>query len=250
MDTVERGQTRLNGQLKSSHQGEVKTNKELIQDYATSLINGVALYLLNIAKLILERHMKTEIILEEAGLSDGQILADSIRQWRANCQAGQFTIGSSNIRGNKLEMELVGAQVNEGEFFGYPNQKWLAILFVDPDRVLSSILFKTESFENFAELRRSYIIKGESLLGKTIKAIMSKRASKSGNGYYAVEFEVLSDGKYAAAIEQFRKVRYSPNLLNIEYSPLNIPEEPPIKENARPNNTVRKMPARKIMKEG
>jgi hypothetical protein len=160
--------------------------------------------------------VNTEILLEEAGLTDGQILADSIRQWRANCQTGQFTIGSSIVKGNKLDMELVGAQINEGEFFGYPNQKWLAILFVDQDRVMSSILLKTESLENFAELRREYFVKGESLLGKTIRANMCKRASKTGNGYYAVEFEVISDGVYADAIIQFRNTRYSPELLKME----------------------------------
>ena len=160
--------------------------------------------------------MGTEIILEEAGLREGQILADSIRQWRANCQTGNFTIGSSIVRGNTLDMELVGAQINEGEFFGYPEQKWLAILFVDPDRVMSSILFKTESLENVSEIRREYFVKGESLLGKTVRAVMSKRSSKSGNGYYAVEFSIISDGKYAKAIEKFRETRYSPSLLKID----------------------------------
>src|SRR5574343_131437 len=120
-----------------------------------------------------------EIMLEEVGLEDGQILADSIRQWRSDCQAGQFKIGATTMRGNKLDMELVGAQISEGEYFGYPHQKWLALLFVDPDGVLSSILFKTESLDNFEEMRRQYRIKGETLLGKTIRAMMSKRASKA-----------------------------------------------------------------------
>ncbi len=163
--------------------------------------------------------MTTEIMLEEVGLEEGQILADSIRQWRSDCQAGQFKIGASTMRGNKIDMELIGAQISEGEYFGYPFQKWLALLFVDPDGVLSSILFKTESLDNFEELRRSYRIKGETLLGKTIHASMAKRASKaSGNGYYAVEFEVKSAGKYAEAIAQFRQQHYSPRLFR-ELSP-------------------------------
>jgi hypothetical protein len=157
-------------------------------------------------------NMGNEIILDDVTqLEPGQILADSVRQWRSDCQAGQFKIGSSNFRGPKLDMELVGAQISEGEFFGYPLQKWLAILFIDPEGVLSSILFKTESLDQFEELRRSYRLKGESLLGKTIRAHMCKRASRaSGNGYFAVEFEVVSDGKYADAIAQFRQQHYSP----------------------------------------
>lgn len=157
-----------------------------------------------------------EISLEEVGLEPGQILADSIRQWRSDCQAGQFKVGASTMRGSKLDMELVGAQISEGEYFGYPRQKWLALLFVDMDGVLSSILFKTESLDNFEELRRSYRIKGETLLGKTIRATMSKRASKaSGTGYFAVEFEVVSEGKYAEAIAQFRQLHYQPDFVRL-----------------------------------
>ena len=160
--------------------------------------------------------MTTEILLEEVGLEEGQILADSIRQWRSDCQAGQFKIGATTMRGPKLDMELVGAQISEGEYFGYPFQKWLALLFVDPDGVLSSILFKTESLDNFEELRRSYRIQGETLLGKTLRATMAKRASKaSGNGYYAVEFEVTSQGKYAEAIAQFRQLHYTPDFVRL-----------------------------------
>ena len=121
-----------------------------------------------------------EITLDDVTkLEPGQILSDSVRQWRSDCQAGQFKIGASHFRGPKLDMELVGAQISEGEFFGYPLQKWLAILFIDPEGVLSSILFKTESLDQFEELRRTYRLKGESLLGKTIRAHMCKRASRA-----------------------------------------------------------------------
>lgn len=51
-------------------------------------------------------------------LEPGQILADSVRQWRSDCQAGQFKIGATNFRGSKIDMELIGAQISEGEFFG------------------------------------------------------------------------------------------------------------------------------------
>lgn len=127
------------------------------------------------------------------------------------------------MRGPKIDMELIGAQINEGEWFGYPHQKWLALLFVDPDGVVSSILFKTESLDNFEELRRQYRLKGESLLGKTLRATMAKRASMaSGKSYFAVEFEVVSEGKYAEAIAQFRQLHYQPDFIRlIESSPDN-----------------------------
>ena len=167
--------------------------------------------------------MTNEIMLEEINpLAEGEILAESVRQWRSDCQAGQFKIGATTMRGNKIDLELVGAQINEGEYFGYPHQKWLCLLFIDPDGVLSSIMFKTESLDQFEELRRTYRLKGETLLGKTLRATMSKRASRAnGNGYFAVEFEVVKEGKFAAAIAQFRQLHYSPQL----FRPLESPKK-------------------------
>ena len=43
--------------------------------------------------------------------------------------SGQFKIGATTMRGPKLDMEIVGAQINQGEFFGYPLQAWLAVIF-------------------------------------------------------------------------------------------------------------------------
>ena len=126
-----------------------------------------------------------EIALDETGLEEGQILAESTRQWRADCQSGQFKIGAATVRGPQLDMEIVGAQISSGEFFGYPPQAWLAVLFVDPDRALASVLFKTESLDNFEELRRQRRLNGETLLGKTIRARMNKRVSRTNGESYS-----------------------------------------------------------------
>lgn len=140
-------------------------------------------------------------------LDPGQILADSVRQWRSDCQAGQFKIGAGNFRGAKIEMELVGAAIFDGEFYGYRPQRWLGMVFIDPDGALSTILFKTESMDNFVELRRAYQLKGQSLLGKIIAARMVKRSSMAlGKPYFAAEFEVVAnEGQYAPAIAELRK---------------------------------------------
>lgn len=159
-----------------------------------------------------------EIALDDiTKLEPGQILADSsVRQWRPDCTAGVFKIDGSKKIGERIDMELIGAQINEGEFYGYPLQKWLALLFVDPDGILSTILFKTESLDQFEELRRTYRLKGESLLGKTIRVKMAPRSSKTtGNSYYIVEFEVVSKGKYAEAIAQFRQLHYNPDFIRL-----------------------------------
>jgi len=132
----------------------------------------------------------------------------------------QFKVGASTMRGKTLDLEIVGAQISEGEYFAYPWQKWLAILFVDPDRVLSSLLLKGESLDNFAELRRQHQLRGETLLGKTIRATMHLRTSRlHGGSYYAVEFEVVSDGKYARQIADFRQQHYSPALFRLLSGP-------------------------------
>ena len=182
-----------------------------------------------------------EIALDETGVPEGQILADSIRQWRSDCQSGQFKIGAATMRGPRLDMEVVGAQISTGEFFGYPLQAWLAVVFVDPDGVLASILFKTESLDNFEELRRQYRLKGETLLGKTIRASMSKRASRAnGESYYAVEFEVVSAGRYAAAIADFRQQHYNPALFRLLSGPTengNGQAETGAAETARPGKS-------------
>ena len=62
-------------------------------------------------------------------------------------------------------------------------------------------------------MRRKYRLKGETLLGKTIRAQMAMRSSRThGETYYAVEFEVVSAGQYAQQIAEFRQQHYNPAL--------------------------------------
>ena len=134
------------------------------------------------------------------------VFTGSARQYRADCQSGQFKIGASRMVSGTLQMELIAARLVEGEFFGYPLQKWINVIFVDPEGIVSTILFKTESMDNFLELHRQAIAAGGLLLGKAITARMSRRASRdSGQGYYAVEFEITGDGTYGNAIARFRQ---------------------------------------------
>ena len=134
------------------------------------------------------------------------VFTGSARQYRADCQAGQFKIGASRMVSSTLKLELVAARLLEGEFFGYPRQKWINVIFVDAEGIVSTILFKTESMDNFLELHRQAIAAGDLLLGKAIQARMSRRASRdSGQGYYAVEFEITGEGTYSSAIARFRQ---------------------------------------------
>lgn len=148
-----------------------------------------------------------ELALTQTTRNENELLfVGSPRQWRADCQAGQFKIGSSRMVGPRLRMEVIAAKFIEDELFGYEWQKWLNVIFADPDGVVSSIMFKTESMDNFLEVYRESLATETPLTQLVIEAAMSKRASKeSGNGYYAVEFAVGGPGKYSLAVAAFRE---------------------------------------------
>lgn len=124
----------------------------------------------------------------EAPKMDGIIyIPGRPRQYRADCKAGQFKIGDSKMVGAKIEMEILGFRAIEGELFNYPYQQWMEVLFVR-ENVVSQLLFKTESLDNFTnyylELAQQELSVG---MGITV-ARMSKRSNDTGN-YYAIEFE-------------------------------------------------------------
>ena len=177
-----------------------------------------------------------EIILENfPKLEHGEIIADtSLRSYRSDCQIGMFKLGASTMKGQKLDMELIAAQLNIGEYFGYPpNMRWLAILFVDIEGVVSTVLFKTESLDNFLQLQIATRLKNESLIGKTVRATMSKRSSRAnGNSYFAVEFEILNankKGKFFSAIQDFRQNYYHPGMIQL------LESKPPANQSALEN---------------
>lgn len=120
-------------------------------------------------------------------IENGIKLIGGIRQWRADCKAGVFRIGESDIRGNSLRMELIGGQCVECEILTYPRQMWWELLFVDSDGMAASLLFKGQSIRNFEECLRVAVgkeIRPEALI---LTAQMSKRTGKDG-AYYALEF--------------------------------------------------------------
>ena len=112
------------------------------------------------------------------------------RQYRADCQVGQFKLGATKMVGRTLEMEIFGFRTIDDELFGYEYQTWLQVLFIDPQNVVSSVLFKTESMDNFANLQAELAAKGRAVGEGVVTATMSKRSSNTtGKSYFAVEFE-------------------------------------------------------------
>ena len=63
-----------------------------------------------VADLVLEETLNRE--------ENPIVFTGSARQYRADCQAGQFKIGASRMVGPTLDMELIAARIVEGQFFG------------------------------------------------------------------------------------------------------------------------------------
>ena len=109
------------------------------------------------------------------------------REYRADCRIGQFKIGASELRGDVLPMEILSWRIFTDELFGYPRQEWLQLLFLDSEGIFSSILFKTESIENFVNLAVELAAKKNNFDGGLTTGSMAERLGISGR-YYAVEF--------------------------------------------------------------
>ncbi len=114
------------------------------------------------------------------------------RQYRADCQAGVFKIGESEIIGSSLAMEIISFRDFDDAIFGYPYQKWLEVFFIDKDNTVSHILFKTESSGNFLELLRKLTIALKAIGTCIVTAKMFKRTNDNGT-YFAVEFEAVEN---------------------------------------------------------
>jgi hypothetical protein len=121
---------------------------------------------------------------------EGIIFPGKPRQYRSDCQSGQFKIGASKLLGKSLTMEILAWRIFEDELFGYEHQPWLEIIFIDASNVVSHILFKTESLDNFANLALDKAQDGVGVGEGITTATMSKRSSaRNGTSYFAVEFD-------------------------------------------------------------
>ena len=111
------------------------------------------------------------------------------RQYRADCQSGQFKIGGAKMLGKILNLEILAFRKIQDELFGYDFQTWLEIIFIDPQNIISHIMFKSESLDNFDELQLDLSEKKQAIACGTVTAQMQPRSSRAnGTSYYAVEF--------------------------------------------------------------
>jgi len=109
------------------------------------------------------------------------------RAYRGDCKAGQFKLGENKFLGSELKMEILGYRTFEDQLFDYPRQNWGEIFFVDESNVVSHILIKTISLENYLDLMLELKTEGKILAAGVTTAKMVKKTSELGV-YYAIEF--------------------------------------------------------------
>jgi hypothetical protein len=91
--------------------------------------------------------------------------------------------------GKTLNLEILAYRKIQDELFGYDFQTWLEIIFIDAQNIISHIMFKSESLDNFDELVLELFDKKVAIACGTVTAQMQPRTSRAtGTSYYAVEF--------------------------------------------------------------
>lgn len=156
--------------------------------------------------------MSHELVMDVAAPPDDLIFVGGVREYRANCQVGQFVVGNE-MKGSKLIMEVIGAMPIEAALFNYPYQKWLIVIFADQQRVVSRVLFKTESLDNFLETFRQVTaekpfnsVQIECSMQKRSGTIKDERGEAKPVNYFAVEFAVSGPAKHIDSVKRFKAV--------------------------------------------
>ncbi len=108
--------------------------------------------------------------------------------YRPDCQMGKFKIKSNPISDN-LNFTVLAIRNLQGEFFNYEYQDWIELIIVDDKRILSSMLLKTESMDNFGLTTKFILSSGKRLIDVMITGYFVKRRSTINNSnYFVLEF--------------------------------------------------------------
>ncbi|NJM00014.1 MAG: hypothetical protein HC924_14980 [Synechococcaceae cyanobacterium SM2_3_2] len=119
------------------------------------------------------------------------VYAGEPRLYQADCRSpGSFRImGVEGSDAKTLPMKILAYHSFEDELFGYDYQKWLEVLFIDKDNIVSSILLKTQSLSNFANFWLTLTQKGTGLsTGITTARLKKVSSRKNGTDYSTVTF--------------------------------------------------------------
>jgi hypothetical protein len=124
--------------------------------------------------------------------------------YRGDCQMGKFKIKANPVS-DTLDFTVLAIRHLQGEFFNYEYQDWIEIIFIDEKKIVSAMLLKTESMDNFGLTTKFILSSGKRLIDVIITAYFVKKTSViNKSSYYALEFRFKdNDPEIIKEIETF-----------------------------------------------
>ena len=108
--------------------------------------------------------------------------------YRGDCQMGKFKIKANPVS-DTLDFTVLAIRHLQGEFFNYEYQDWIEIIFADDKKIVSAMLLKTESMDNFGLTTKFILSSGKRLIDVIITGYFVKKTSVvNKSSYYALEF--------------------------------------------------------------
>jgi len=126
--------------------------------------------------------------------------------YRGDCQMGKFKIKANPVS-DTLDFTVLAIRHLQGEFFNYEYQDWIEIIFADEKKIISAMLLKTESMDNFGLTTKFILSSGKRLIDVIITGYFVKKTSVvNKSSYYALEFRFRdNDPDTVKEIESFMK---------------------------------------------
>ena len=124
--------------------------------------------------------------------------------YRGDCQMGKFKIKANPVS-DTLDFTVLAIRHLQGEFFNYDYQDWIEIIFVDDKKIVSAMLLKTESMDNFGLTTKFILSSGKRLIDVVVTGCFVKKTSVvNKSSYYALEFKFRdNDPEIVKEIETF-----------------------------------------------
>jgi len=124
--------------------------------------------------------------------------------YRGDCQIGKFKIKANPVS-DTLDFTVLAIRHLQGEFFNYEYQDWIEIIFIDEKKIISAMLLKTESMDNFGLTTKFILSSGKRLIDVIITGYFVKKTSVvNKSSYYALEFRFRdNDSETIKEIETF-----------------------------------------------
>ena len=105
--------------------------------------------------------------------------------YRGDCQMGKFKIKANPVS-DTLDFTILAIRHLQGEFFNYEYQDWIEIIFIDEKKIISAMLLKTESMDNFGLTTKFILSSGNRLIDVIITGYFVKKTSVvNKSNYYA-----------------------------------------------------------------